>query len=429
MNAAPGQKPSKEQLHRDLAVGMDKDERPRAKNRLFGWVIIILVLAGVFAFWKWRHSEGNATEEGGGGRRHGGMGMQGPVPIVSGQVATMDFPLYADGLGTVQAYNSVTVKVRVDGELEQILFQEGQTVQQGQVIAKIDPRPYQAQFDQAKAKKLQDEAQLANAQTVLARNDQLIKNKVIDQQTYDAQKYSTQQLQALVAADQAAIDNAQTELNYTDVTAPITGRVGIRLVDAGNIVKAADTTGIVVINQIQPISVVFTLPQQDLKDIRAALLANKELKVLALDRDNESTLAEGKLEVLDNQIDPTTATVKLKAVFENKNYELWPGQFVNVRLLLGNRPGALVVPTQAVQRGPTGTYVYVITAESKAVMRDVTIGPSEDDKTLIEKGLQAGEKVVNDGQYKLQDGSQVTEATDKPGAAPAGGGTHHRAKK
>jgi membrane fusion protein, multidrug efflux system len=329
------------------------------------------------------------------------------VPVVAGRIEQRNFPIYLNALGTVKAYNSVTVRARVDGELQQIYFQEGQNVQKGDLLAQIDPRTYQAQLDQARAKKAQDEAQLANANVSLARNAALLKSRVIDQQTFDTQKYAADQLQALVAADQAAIDNAQTQLDYTRITAPIAGRVGMRLVDAGNIVRSSDTAGILTINQVQPISVVFTLPQQDLAAVREALQKDGTLKVLALDRDNLSTLAEGTFEVLDNQIDTTTATVKLKAAFANTNYDLWPGQFVNVRLLLGVRNGAITAPTRAIQRGPNGTYVYVIEEGDKAVIRLVRVGATEGDWTLVEDGLSAGQSVVVDGQYRLQPGSHV----------------------
>ncbi|MGB7837214.1 MAG: efflux RND transporter periplasmic adaptor subunit, partial [Terrimicrobiaceae bacterium] len=282
------------------------------------------------------------------------------------------------------------------------------------------PRTYQAQLDQAVAKKAQDEAQLANARVALGRNAMLLKNSVVDQQTYDTQKYTVDQLQALVAADQAAVENARTQLDYTRITAPISGRVGIRLVDAGNIVRSSDTSGLLTINQVQPISVVFTLPQQDLRSVRDALQQDKTLRVLALDRDNLSTLAEGTLEVLDNQIDSTTATVKLKAVFANTSYDLWPGQFVNVRLLLGMKDGAVTVPAKAIQRGPNGAYVYVLDAEKKADMRPVKVGATEGEWTLVEFGLQPGDQVVVDGQYRLQPGATVEVTKDLAASADPG---------
>lgn len=375
------------------------------------WAIVVaaLVVGGVLA-WKEHLLNVEKAQETGGGRHGGHGGSKGPVPVVVGQVESRDVPMYLNGLGIVQAYNNVTVRARVEGELQAISFKEGQDVKQGDLLAQIDPRTYQAALDQAKAKMMQDQAQLANANSILARNEQLLKTGVLDRQSFDTQKYAADQLTAAVAADKAAVDSAQTQLDFTHVAAPISGRVGIRQMDVGNIIRDADTSSIVVINQIQPISVVFTLPQQDLGRAREALLQHLPLKVLALDRDNLSTLAEGQLEVLDNQIDATTATVKLKAVFPNMDYKLWPGQFVNVRLLLGIQNGALTVPAQAVQRGPNGTYVYVVAADNKAQMQDVTIGATEDNQTVITKGLTAGQPIVVDGQYRLQEGSQIEPA-------------------
>jgi membrane fusion protein, multidrug efflux system len=382
--------------------------------RLLRWLVLIGLALGGLALWKLRPVVGQTEAN------HGTSDKRLPVPVVAGEVEVKSFPIYLNGLGIVQPFYGVTIRARVDGELQQVYFQEGQNVQKGDLIAQIDPRPYQAQLDQTKAKKAQDEAQLASAKLMLQRNAQLIKNSVIDQQTYDTQKYTTDQLQALVQADQAAIDNAQTQLDYTHIVAPISGRVGIRLVDPGNIVHSTDTGGIVTINQVQPISVLFTLPQQDLGKVRNALQQNNTLQVLALDRDNLSTLSDGTLAVLDNQIDSTTATVKLKATFDNTDFRLWPGQFVNVRLLLGNKPDAVTVPAQAVQRGPNGMYVYLLGPDSnKAEMRPVTVGSTEDNWTLVESGLQGGDRVVVDGQYRLQPGTTV-EITKTPASADSG---------
>ena len=404
---------SSQALARDVAIEDVRPSRMSSFWRIARWLLLLGVLGGGLALWRMRSTEAGAQED------PQGRGMaRGPVPVVAGQAERRDFPLYLNALGTVQAYNSVTVRARVDGELQQIYFQEGQNVQKGDLLAQIDPRTYQAQLDQAKAKKAQDEAQLANARIVLSRNALLLKNSVVDQQTYDTQKYAVDQLQALVAADQAALE--QTQLDYTRITAPISGRVGIRLVDAGNIVRSADTAGMLTINQVQPISVIFTLPQQELRGVRDAIQQKKTLKVLALDRDNLSVLTEGTLEVLDNQIDATTATVKLKAVFTNANYDLWPGQFVNVRLLLGVRNGAVTAPARAIQRGPNGSYVYVIDAEKSAAMRPVKVGATEGDWTLVEAGLEAGDRVVVDGQYRLQPGAKVQVTKDLAGDAGSG---------
>lgn len=397
---------SSQALPRDVAESVPPS-RMSSFWRIMRWVILLGLLGGGFALWRIRTTEAGVREN-----PQARGTARGPVPVVAGQAERRDFPLYLNALGTVQAYNSVTVRARVDGELQQIYFQEGQNVQKGDLLAQIDPRTYQAQLDQARAKKAQDEAQLANARIVLSRNAQLIKNSVIDQQTYDTQKYAVDQLQALVAADQAAIDNTQTQLDYTRITAPISGRVGIRLVDAGNIVRSTETTGMLTINQVQPISVVFTLPQQELREVRDAIQQKATLKVIALDRDNLSVLSEGTLEVLDNQIDSTTATLKLKAVFANTKYDLWPGQFVNVRLLLGTKDGAVTAPAKSIQRGPNGSYVYVIGADDKVAMRPVKVGATEDDWTLVESGLQAGDKVVVDGQYRLQPGAKVQATKD-----------------
>lgn len=390
-----------------------EEEPPRKRRRKAPWVVAGLVIAGI-ATATWISHRQPSQETGRGGHGMGGA----PAPIVPGQAKSGDFPLYLDGLGTVQAYNSVTVRARVDGEIQQIDFQEGQDVKQGDVLVQIDPRPYQAQLQQAQAKKAQDAAQLANAQLVLERDAELIKNRVIDQQTYDTQRYSVTQLQALVAADDAAIYNAQTQLDYTRIVAPISGRIGLRLIDVGNMIHSSDSNGILVINQVQPISVVFTLPQQDLGAVRKAQQGGKPLTVLALDRDNLSTLATGVLEVVDNQIDAATATVKLKAKFANTDDALWPGQFVNVRLQLGVESGAISVPDAAVQRGPNGSYVYVIGADHTVSMRTIATGASESGSTLVTSGLKAGERIVVDGQYRLQPGAKVTE-TGPTSASPA----------
>ncbi len=394
-------------LPRDVAIESARPTRMNLFWRLLRWLVLIGLVLGGLALWKWRHAASPAEGN------HEASSKRAAVPVVAGNVEVRNFPIYLNGLGIVQPFYGVTMRARVDGELQQVYFQEGQNVQKGDLIAQIDPRPYQAQLDQAKAKKAQDEAQLASAQLMLQRDAQLIKNRVIDQQTYDTQKYTTDQLQALVQADQAAIDNAQTQVDYTHLVAPISGRVGIRLVDPGNIVHSSDTGGIVTINQVQPISVLFTLPQQELGKVRDALeQQNNTLHVLALDRDNLSTLSSGTLAVLDNQIDSTTATVKLKATFDNADFRLWPGQFVNVRLLLGTKPNALTVPAPAVQRGPNGMYVYVLGPDNKAEMRSVTIGSTEDNWTLVESGLQGGDRVVVDGQYRLQPGATVEITKD-----------------
>jgi multidrug efflux system membrane fusion protein len=338
------------------------------------------------------------------------MGGGGAVPVVASKVEQRDMPIYLDGLGTVQGFNTVTLHTRVDGQLEQILFSEGQDVKAGDLLVAVDPKPYQAALDQAISKKAQDEAQLANARVVLARNTDLLAKKVIAPQDFDASKYSVDQFQAAVQADQAAIESARTNLDYTQIKSPIDGRIGVRLVDVGNIVHAADQNGIVVITQMHPISLVFTLPEQNLQSILNVGGAKGGLKVIALDRGNTTTLDEGTLAVVDNEIDPATGTIKLKATFPNNDLKLWPGKFVNARLVLTTRKGATVVPTSVVQRGPQGTYAYVIKPDKTAEMRPIKTGETEGNFVLVENGLMPGEDVVVDGQYKLQPGARV-EAT------------------
>jgi multidrug efflux system membrane fusion protein len=343
------------------------------------------------------------------------------VPVVAGQVEQKDVPIYLEGLGTVQAFNTVTVHTRVDGQLDKVLFTEGQNVKAGDLLAQIDPRPYQATLDQAIAKKAQDEAQLANAKITLVRNTDLLAKKVIDQSDFDASRYQTDQFQAAVLADQAAIESAQTQLDYTQVKSPIDGRTGIRLVDVGNIIHAADPGGLVVITQLRPISVLFTLPEQDLQELLKQGGASGGLPVAALDRANTSSLGQGTLAVVDNEIDQATGTVKLKATFPNDDLKLWPGEFVNARLVLRTEKNATVVPASVVQRGPQGTYAYVIKPDKTVAMQAVTVGPTENGETLIESGLGPSQQVVVDGQYKLQPGSHVelTSTTGQPNKATA----------
>jgi multidrug efflux system membrane fusion protein len=399
-----------------------------SKRTLF---VIAGVLLLLIAWWSCHHgsssNQSQATTSGGySGRRGGGAAGGGPVPVVAGKAEQRDVPIYLDGLGTVQAFNTVTVHSRVDGELQQVLFAEGQDVKAGDLLAVIDPRPYQAALDQAIAKKAQDEAQLANAKIVLARNTDLLTRKVIAQQDFDTSKYQVDQFQGTVQGDLAAIDNAKTQVDYTQIKSPINGRTGVRIVDVGNIVHASDQNGIVVITQLHPISVVFTLPEQNLQSILSAGAANGGLPVLALDRGNTTTLDQGKLAVVDNEIDQTTGTVKLKATFPNADLKLWPGKFVNARLILTTRKNATVVPSSVVQRGPQGTYAYVIKPDKTVEMRPIKVAQTENNQALIDSGLQPGEQVVVDGQYKLQPGARVELTTSQaqqaalPGKPPAG---------
>ncbi len=335
-----------------------------------------------------------------------GRGAAGPVPVVAGKVTQKDIPIYLDGLGTVQAFNTVTIRARVDGQLQTIDFVEGQEVREGTPLARIDPALYQTQVAQAEAKMAQDQAQLTNAGRDLNREAQLLADKISSQQVYDTQKSLVDQLAATVKADQAAVDSARVQLNYTTIVSPIDGRIGVRLVDKGNIVHANDPTGLVVVMQLRPISIVFTLPEQNLARIQEQT-PQGELSVTAVDRDNKTVLGEGKLTVIDNQIDTSTGTIRLKATLPNKDLRLWPGQFVNIRLLLTIRKGGLVVPASVVQRGPDGPFAFVIKSDQSVQVRPLKVAQIEGGEALIEEGLQAGEMVVVDGQYKLQIGSKV----------------------
>ncbi|HVM62057.1 MAG TPA: efflux RND transporter periplasmic adaptor subunit [Verrucomicrobiae bacterium] len=337
------------------------------------------------------------------------------VPVIEGRVQQKNVPIYLDGLGTVIAYNTVTVHVRVDGELKKVAFTEGQDVHAGDLLAQIDPDPFRTALEQAVAKKGEDEAALANAQLDLQRDADLYQQKIATQQTYDTQKALVDQLAATVKADQAAIDSARVQLNYTTVVSPLDGRIGIRLVDQGNIVHATDTNGLVVITQLKPISLIFTLPEQTLSQIRK-VGGSDGITVLAVDRDNSTILGQGTLAVIDNQIDVSTGQIRLKANFPNENLRLWPGQFVNARLLLTTRENGLVVPASVVQRGPDGPYAFVIKDDNTVEVRPVKVAQIEKDEALIDDGLKANERVVVDGQYKLQVGSHVKPAASTKSA-------------
>jgi multidrug efflux system membrane fusion protein len=347
----------------------------------------------------------------------------GTAPVVRVAVARSgDLAMTLDGLGTVQAYNSVIVASRVDGQLLRLNFREGQDVKEGELLAQIDPRTYQAQLDQAIAKRAQDQAQLENAKRDLERYGALIQQNYASRQQYDTARSQVAQIEAALKADDAAISAARILLSYTNISAPISGRLGFRQVDAGNIVRANDAAGIVTITQLQPISVIFTLPQQRLPDIVAKMRLNEPLDVRALRADG-TALDTGTVEYVDNQIDPTTGTIKLKAVFPNAALELWPGGFVNVRLRIGTVRDAVLVPSAAIQYGPDGPFAFVVNADSVADVRPVKALQSEGDTTAVGEGLKPGDRVVLGGQDRLRNGGPVSIAGDaEPGAGrPAGG--------
>ena len=344
----------------------------------------------------------------------------GPAPTVQVTTAVVqarEIPIFRAGVGTVSAAQSVVVHSRIDGQLDRVGFVEGQDVKAGQVIAQLDPRTLQAQVAQARAVQAKDAAQLANARKDLERLTQLIKEDAATQQQVDTQKALVAQLEATIGTDQANLRFQEVQLSFATITAPISGRVGARLVDPGNIVHAADQNGVVVINQIDPIQVVFTLPEEAVQDvIRAQRDTHQPLQVQALSRTGTDVLATGQLTVLNNQIDTATGTVQLKARFQNGKHALWPGQFVNVRLLLGVRDRALVVPEAAVQRSPDGSFVYVIDAGRKAQARPVQVAQLQDGLAVV-TGVTAGEHVVVSGQYKVKPGMAVNEVPQRAASA------------
>jgi multidrug efflux system membrane fusion protein len=359
------------------------------------------------------------TPDGAAASRRTGMGASGPVAVVAKTADTADVPIYLEGVGSVKALNTATVRAQVDGRLLIVNFTEGEDVKKGDVLAKIDPVTYQAQLDQAIAKKALDEALLANTKKDLERF-QKVGTLAISQQQIDTQIALIKQQEAQVKSDTAAIENATAILGYTTIVAPFDGRTGIRLVDEGNLVHAGDAGGIAVITQVQPISVVFTLPQQQLPTLTKSS-SEGTLAAHALSTDGQTELDTGTLKVIDNQVDQQTGTIRLKAEFPNDRRQLWPGQFVNVRLLVDTLKGVIVAPAEAVQRGPDGTYVYVVGANNTAEMRQVKISRQDDKFAVIAEGLAAGEKIVTSGFGRLKDGAtvSVTGGSGAPADNPA----------
>ena len=398
-------------------------------RRLFTALLILAIVAAGAAY-VWRKELGligpgqqvagqgraPSTAGGGGRRAAAGRGGEGPVSVLAEPARVADVPVILEAVGTAQALNTVTVRSQVDGRLLELAFREGQDVKKGDLLARIDPTIYQAQYDQAVAKKAQDEANLANARLDLERYVNLAKTNYGSKQQADTQRATVAQLEAQVKSDQGAIDNAKAYLDYTTITAPIDGRIGIRLVDQGNLVRAADTTGIVVIAQLKPIAVVFNLPQQNLRAVTAAA-SRGPLSVAALESDNQTVLDTGRLEVVDNQVDQTTGTVKLKANFPNASLQLWPGSFVNIRLTVNVMQGMTVVPTAAVQRGPNGAFVYAV-EDDKAVLKPVTVSRQTETVAVVTAGIAPGERVITTGFARLTDGDRVRVA--EPEAAPGG---------
>ncbi|MGE0060812.1 MAG: efflux RND transporter periplasmic adaptor subunit [Xanthobacteraceae bacterium] len=404
-------------MHGDAPKPADAKTAPATGRRWGVYIAILLMIALAGAvYYAFSGSTGGDAQQRGRGRFARGNA---PVPVLADIAKRADVPVYIEAVGTARALNIVTVRPQVDGKLIAINFKEGQDVKKGDVLARIDPTTYQAQLDQAVAKKAQDEAQLSNARRDLERYERLAATNSINQQQADTQKALVAQLGAQVQSDQAAIDNARAILGYTTIVAPIDGRTGIRAVDEGNIVRSSDTSGIVVITQIRPISVVFNIPQQNLDQVNSAF-EKDALPVDTMRSDTDAIIDHGALTVVDNQVDQSTGTVRLKAELPNRNLQLWPGQFVNVRLLVDTLKQVIVVPTGAVQRGPKGTFVYTVKDDNTVAVRNVTVTRQDELQAVIGKGLEPGEKVVTTGFVNLTDGSKISVSSPQ-GAAPAAG--------
>jgi len=336
-----------------------------------------------------------------------------PVSVAVAQAQRQDVPVYLVGLGSVTAFYTANIKSRVDGQIMRVNFQEGQIVKEGDLLILIDPRPYQVQLEQMQAQIFKDQASLRDAKLNLDRYTTLIPSGSIAQQQVDTQKSLVDQLDGQVRTDQAQIDNAKLQIVYCNITAPFTGRVGLRQVDPGNIVHAADTNPMLILTQLQPIAVIFTLPEDQLPTV-AQHMKSSTLSVEAYSRDNQTKLATGKLQTIDNEIDPTTGTAKLKAVFDNKDNQLWPNQFVNANLLLETRRNSTVVPAAAILRSPQGTFVYLVKPDSTVEVRNVTVSLTQGTTAIVASGLNPGDSVVTDGQDKLQTGSKIETRSGSP---------------
>jgi multidrug efflux system membrane fusion protein len=370
--------------------------------------VVILSLVAIVVLWRLNHGTEVPAAE-----------AQTPapgVPVTAGTVAAQDVPVFLNGIGTVQAYNMVAIKSRVDGQIVKVDFKEGQDVKQGEPLLQIDPRPFQAALEQAQANKQKDEAQLVGAQLDLDRYEKLIGSGWQTRQSYDQQKATVGQLQASIKGDEAQINTAKLNLSYSDIRSPIDGRLGAKLVDKGNLVHANDNAPLVTITEVKPIFVSFTLPQETLDDVRENHKGSP-LVVYAYSGDGKKQLAEGKLTLIDNSIDQSTGTVHLKARFDNDDERLWPGQFVSLRVVLSTRREVATVPAQTVQNGPNGYYAYVIKPDDTVERRAVDIASIQDGIAVVTKGLSPGERIVVDGQYRLTEGVRVKPTAPQTGAA------------
>ena len=425
-------------LDRPPSGGPAQPRRVKLRKRGLVWVVFLLTIAAVTGYAVWRAGQPAPPQRNqggggrGGGRRFAGLG---PVPVVVSKVTRSSIPVYLNGLGNVTAFYTVTVKSRVDGQLMKVDFNEGDFVKEGQVLIEIDPRPFEVQLALAQGTLARDTALLDNAKLDLARYKQLLETNAIPKQQLDTQTALVAQYEGTIKQDLANIDNAKLQLTYAKITAPITGVVGLRLVDPGNIVHASDANGMVVITQLQPISTLFTIPEDSLPQVTQKLRAGLHLPLDAYNRDNSKKLASGMLMTLDNQIDATTGTSKLKAIFDNKDNALFPQQFVNIRLLVDTLTNQLVVPNVALQNGQQGTFVYVVDDDSKVHLKPVQVGVTTDRVSDILSGLSDGERVVVDGTDRLIEGAVVRvrkpgelDNPDSGGGRGSGGGAFKKGK-
>jgi multidrug efflux system membrane fusion protein len=392
--------------------------RHATKSRWWLWALILVVAAIVIWYYRGAHSTSQAqdpaiaADKGKSGAGAGNL----VVPVVVATAQRGDLPVYFNGLGTVTAFNTVTVRSRVDGQIVKINFSEGQFVHQGDALVEIDPRPFQVQLEQAQGQLAKDQAQRKDAEVNLERFKLLFQEGVIAKQQLDTQAAQVGQFDGAIKSDEGTIDSAKLQLTYSRITAPISGRVGLRLVDIGNIVHASDANGLLVITQLQPISVIFSLPQDQLPQVMTKVRSGGQLSVEAFDRDDTAKITTGKLATIDNQIDVTTGTYKLKSIFNNEDNALFPNQFVNIHLLVDTKRDLIIVPAAAIQRGPQGTYVYAVSNGNTANIRPVTIALTAGNNVGLSAGLQAGDVVVIDGQDKLQDSSKVATSTSPAGS-------------
>ncbi|HYK38978.1 MAG TPA: MdtA/MuxA family multidrug efflux RND transporter periplasmic adaptor subunit [Candidatus Eremiobacteraceae bacterium] len=403
------------------ATGSHASGNSASTARWWIWLLVIAIAAG--GFWWYRSSRAKSADAAVPGAAAGGGKGKGPgagayaVPVVVATAQSGELPVFYNGLGSVTPVATVTVRSRVDGQLINVAFKEGQFVKQGDLLAEIDPRPFQVQLEQAEGQLAKDQAARRDAEVNFERFKLLFKEGVIPQQQLDTQQSQVGQFDGAIKSDQAQIDNAKLQLTYCRITSPVSGRVGLRLVDPGNIIHATDASGLVVITQIQPISVVFSLPQDQLPQVYDKLRKGVQLNVDAFDRDNVKKITSGKLLTIDNQIDPTTGTYKLKSLFDNADNALFPNQFVNVHLLVDTKKGLTLVPVPAIQRGPQGTYVYAVGQGNTVNIRAVTVAQTTGNTAGVSSGLKAGDVVVTDGQDKLQEGSKVVPNTSNTGDA------------